>query len=71
MIMYQVINPMIKPIFMFNKNMGLYIITNQSKGFFIVTMLLNISFDIWTASWSLDANDLGSFHIVSLRGCGC
>jgi hypothetical protein len=67
MIVFQVINQVIKPICMFNKNMGLDKIINQSKVSSTITMLTVI----WIAWWSLDANSLNCSHVASVKGCEC
>jgi hypothetical protein len=63
MTIFQIINQVIKPISMFNKNMGLDRIANQSKGSSNVTRLFEISIGI--------TNALGCSHVVSVRGFKC
>ncbi len=63
MTIFQIINQMIEPISMFNKNMGLDRIANQSKDISNVTKLFEISIGI--------TNVLGCSHIVSVRGFEC
>jgi hypothetical protein len=62
MIIFQIINQMIKPISMFNKTWG-WTITNQSKGSSNVTKLFEISIGI--------ANVLGCSHVANVRGSKC
>ncbi len=71
MIVFQVVNQVIKPICMFNKNMGLDKITNQSKVSSTIAMLIVIWIGISIASWSFDANALSCSHIANVRGCEC
>jgi hypothetical protein len=63
MIIFQIINQVIQPISMFNKNMGLDKITNQSKCSFNVTRLFEISISI--------TNALGCCYIVNVKGFEC
>jgi hypothetical protein len=63
MTIFQIINQVIKPISMFNKNMGLDKITNQSKGSSNVTKLFEISIGI--------INVLICSHVANVRGVEC